>query len=185
LSRCAAIVAKNGAQIIQLRDKYSPKKTVLKEALQLKALLAKSNTVFIINDYPDIAKLVDSDGVHLGQDDLPIDFARKLLGKGKIIGVSCHNIKEAIAAQNKGADYIGIGPIFPTSTKPGYRAVGLDLIRQCQKNLKIPFFAIGGITAQNIKQVCSCKGQRVAVCRPICKSKDMKAALRRFMRILN
>ncbi len=185
LIRTAARITQAGAQVIQLRDKCQDKKTILKDASGLKSLLSKSDTLFIINDHIDIAMLVDADGVHLGQEDLPVEAARKLLGKDKIIGSSCHNIRQAIEAQDKGADYIGIGPMFPTSTKPNTLAVGLDLIRMCQNKIRIPFFAIGGISEENIGRVLSSGGQRVAVCKAICKAKNVTYATRNFCRLLH
>jgi thiamine-phosphate pyrophosphorylase len=184
LIRTAKKIIRAGAEIIQLRDKSSNKKTILKDALVLKGLLSRSNILFIINDHIDIAILVDSDGVHLGQQDLPIEAARKLLGKDKIIGSSCRNITEALEAQDKGADYIGIGPIFPTSTKPATHAIGVDLIKTCRNKISIPFFAIGGINEENIDRVSSCGGQRVAVCKAICKARNIAAATRKFYNAL-
>ena len=162
-----------GVNIIQLRDKESPKWSILKDAYILRKLLAHSQTLFIINDYLDIAKLVDSDGVHLGQCDTPVEIARKLLGKDKIIGVSCHNLSQALKAQNIGADYISIGPIFPTQTKPEYKACGLDLIRKAGKMIRIPFFAIGGINESNLNKVLYSGAKRVAICSAICKAKNI------------
>ena len=185
LRYAAGVISRSGAEIIQYRDKYSSRKAVLSEALSLKKLLSKSKTIFIINDYPDIAAIVNSDGVHLGQADLPVESVRRFLGQDKIIGLSCHNIKQAIEAQDRGVDYIGIGPIFSTSTKPAAKAIGLDLIKQCQKKIHIPFFAIGGITAANINQILSCGAKRAALCQAICKSRDMKTATRKFYTLLH
>jgi thiamine-phosphate pyrophosphorylase len=185
LNWAAERISQAGAEVIQLRDKCSDKKTVLKEALELKRLLSNSDTPYIINDHIDIAMLVDSDGVHLGQEDLPVEAARKLLGKEKIIGLSCHNIRQALEAQDRGADYIGIGPIFPTSTKPNSLTVGLDLIRMCRNKIRIPFFAIGGITEENINMISSYGGQRAAVCKAICKAKNITVATRNFYRLLH
>jgi thiamine-phosphate pyrophosphorylase len=185
LNHAAAIISKGGVQIIQLRDKSSEKKAVFEEALSLKKLLAKSKTIFIVNDHADIAKAVNSDGVHLGQDDLPVKAVRKFLGQDKIIGLSCHNIKQAVQAQDRGVDYIAIGPIFSTSTKPTAKAVGLDLIRQCQKMIKVPFFAIGGINENNIESILSCGGARIAVCQAICLAGDIQAAAGKFYKLLH
>jgi len=106
-----------GVDIIQFRSKKSKKESILKDALGLRKLLLNSQALFIINDYLDIAKMVDCDGIHLGQDDTSIEIARQVLGKDKIIGISCHNLRQAKNAQNRGADYISIGPVFSTSTK--------------------------------------------------------------------
>lgn len=178
------IVSKSGAGIIQLRDKLSKKESILKEAYKLRKLLTGSKTIFIINDYIDIAKIVDSDGIHLGQNDLPLDSARQLLGKNKIIGVSCHNLKQAIEAQKDGADYISIGPIFSTPTKPEYKAVGLDLLRKVKKAVHIPYFVIGGINENNINDIKSLGAKRVAVSRAICRAKDIQSTTKKLSQIL-
>lgn len=154
-----------GADIIQLRDKVSKKKDVIKEAVLLSKLLSNSNTLFIVNDYLDIAKISDSDGLHLGQTDTSIETARRILGKDKIIGISCHNLKQAMTAQTKGADYISIGPVFPTPVKPEYKPLGLKLIKKVKKKIRVPFFAIGGINQDNIDEVLTAGASRIAVCR--------------------
>lgn len=174
-----------GIDVIQLRDKISKKETILRDAQILHKILVNTKTVFIINDYIDIAKIVDSDGVHLGQNDLPLEIARKLLGEDKIIGISCHNLGQAIEAQNKGADYISIGPIFPTSTKPNYKVIGLDLIKKIRKMIHIPFFAIGGINDKNINNVLSSGVKRVAICSAISEAKNIPFMVNRIYKILH
>lgn len=181
----AGIVKNRGCDIIQFRDKESVKESILKNASSLRKLLLNTKTIFIINDYLDIAKIIDSDGVHLGQDDLSIETARIILGKDKIIGVSCHNLRQALDAQDRGADYISIGPIFNTSTKPEYKAIGLDLIKECNKKIKIPFFVIGGINLNNINQLLSKGAKRVAVCSVISHAKNISSVTREFHRILH
>jgi len=171
--------------IIQLRDKESKRESILKEAYALRKLLLNTKTIFIINDYIDIAKIVNSDGVHLGQNDLPLVIARKLLGKDKIIGVSCHNLNQAIQAEKDGADYISVGPIFPTSTKPEYKNTGLNLIKMVNKKVRIPFFAIGGIDENNLSRVLSSGAKRVAVCRAICQAKNSVSIVKRLSKILH
>lgn len=159
--------------IIQLRDKSNKKETILRDALLIKKLLSGSRRIFIINDYIDIAKLANADGIHLGQEDISISLARRILGENKIIGISCHNLKQALAAQRQGADYISIGPIFPSLTKPEYKAVGLGLIGKIKEKIGLPFFAIGNIKPDNIDRVISYGAMRIAVCRAILKSKDL------------
>ncbi len=180
----AKIIKDAGCDIIQFRDKESAKELILKNATVLRRLLTKTNNIFIINDYLDIAKIADVGGIHLGQDDSSLQIARKILGKNKIIGISCHNLKEAIRAQEQGADYISIGPIFSTSLKPQYQAIGLDLLRECRKRIKIPFFAIGGINKNNITEVQSGGGKRIAICRGILKERDISLATKNFLKIL-
>lgn len=171
--------------IIQLRDKISCKKSILKDAKAMSKLFSKRKTIFIINDYIDIALIVNSDGVHIGQDDLPIEEVRKLIGKDKIIGVSCHSLKQATEAEERGADYIGIGPIYPTNTKPEYTPVGLDLLKQCSREIHIPFFAIGGINLTNLKQVITAGAEKIAVCSAIINAKDIIKTTTLFKTSLN
>lgn len=167
----AAKIKNKGADIIQYRDKGSDKKGILKVAFALKKILY-NKSLFIINDYLDIAKMSDCDGIHLGQQDSSIYIARRILGKDKIIGVSCHSLTQAVRAQSEGADYISIGPIFATPTKPEYPPIGLGLIKDIRKKIKIPFFAIGGINQDNINEIASYGIKRIAVCRALCQRND-------------
>jgi len=162
-------IKNKGVEIVQYRDKDSGKETILKTAFALKKIIANTNCLFIMNDYLDIAKISDADGIHLGQDDISIDIARRILGRDKIIGVSCHSLTQAKKAQREGADYISIGPIFATPTKPKIPPVGLNLIKDIKDNIKVPFFAIGGINKNNIKEILSYGIKRVAVCRAVCQ----------------
>lgn len=175
----------SGVDVVQFRDKFSKKDSVVKNALGLNKLLSASNTVFIVNDFLDVAKIVDSDGLHIGQSDTSIETARSILGEDKIIGISCHSLKQAILAQNKGADYIGIGPVFATPTKPEYKPIGLELIKELRLKMKIPFFVIGDINFKNINRAILSGAQRIAVCRAILKSKDISLAARKFSKILH
>ncbi|MFH0791467.1 MAG: thiamine phosphate synthase [Candidatus Omnitrophota bacterium] len=168
-------------KIVQFRDKQSPKADILKAAFKLRKIIQNSKAIFIVNDHLDIAKIADTDGIHLGQDDIPIEMARKILGRNKIIGISCHSLKQALTAQRKGADYIGIGPIFPTSTKPEYKTVGLSLITKIKRRIKIPFFAIGGINETNLNEVLSSGAKRIAVCRAVCQAKN----IHKIVKLLN
>ncbi|MFA4993343.1 MAG: thiamine phosphate synthase [Candidatus Omnitrophota bacterium] len=168
--------------VIQLRDKVSDKPYILSSALKLARRLRKTKTLFIINDYIDIAILSGADGVHLGQRDLPLKEARKLLGKDRIIGVSCHDLAQALKAQKEGADYIGIGPVYPTATKPEYSAIGLGALRQLKDKIKIPYFAIGNINEGNIKEVAASGARRIAVCRAILRADDPEGASSRLFK---
>jgi thiamine-phosphate pyrophosphorylase len=174
-----------GVDMIQFRDKQSNKKDILKNAFLIHKLLLNTKKLFIVNDYLDIAKIIDSDGVHLGQADTPIEIARRILGKDKIIGISCHNLKQALLAQNRGADYIGIGPIFATPTKPEYEPIGLDLIRALKEKIKIPFFVIGDVNLNNISRILSTGAERIAICRAILQAKNIPCAVKDFSRILH
>ncbi|MFH1441556.1 MAG: thiamine phosphate synthase [Candidatus Omnitrophota bacterium] len=170
--------------IIQFRDKISKKADILKEACNLKKLLLKSSIVFIINDYLDIAKITDCDGIHIGQEDINIVSARGILGKEKIIGVSCHSLKQAKQARDNGADYIGIGPVFGTPTKPEYKPIGLKMLSRVVKQIDIPVFAIGGINKDNIQQLTSAGADRIAVVRAVCQAENTKKELKQIRSIL-
>lgn len=165
-----------GADVIQLRDKEANAGELIKLGRTLRNLTRRHRILFIINDRPDIAKAVDADGVHLGQDDLPIETARSILGKDKIIGLSTHSVSQAQDAQRSGADYISVGPIFATPTKPEYKAVGVDLIKKIRNKIKIPFVVIGGINESNIDEVLTAGAKRVAVVRAVCGARDIRRA---------
>lgn len=145
---------KGGAKIIQYREKKRDLKLLLEEAKALRELTLKYNATFIVNDYIDIALLSEADGIHIGQDDLPIKDVRKILGENRIIGISTHNPQEAQQAIIDGADYIGVGPIFYTETKEDVCApVTLEYLDFVNKNIKLPYVAIGGIKENNIDKV--------------------------------
>jgi thiamine-phosphate pyrophosphorylase len=184
-SKTVQLAKDSGVDIIQLRDKESPKAEILKQAISASEQLKKSKTIFLINDYPDIARIADADGVHLGQTDFSIKVARRILGNNKIIGVSCHNIRQALKAQDNGADYIGIGPVFTTSTKPQDKPLGIKLIWECQKKISIPFFVLGGIDSENIQQILSFGVKRFAICSAILQARNITKAIHGFLQILN
>ncbi len=162
-----------GVEIVQLRAKELSGKELMRLACSLREITFKHKIIFIVNDRPDVALASQADGVHLGQDDLEIAYVRKFMGD-KIIGISTHSLEEAQAAQEKGADYIGVGPIFKTVTKPDLMPVGLDLITEIEKEIKIPFFCLGGIDLGNIKQVIEVGGRRVAISSTICKGHSLE-----------
>ena len=151
-------------------------------AIKLARFLSKTKILFIVNDYIDVALICGADGVHLGQDDIPLKEARKLLGRDKIIGISCHNLSQALKAQKEGADYIGIGPIYPSATKPEYRAIGLRVLQQLKDKIKIPYFAIGNIHEGNIKEITASGARRIAVCRAILKADDPNHAASQLLK---
>jgi thiamine-phosphate pyrophosphorylase len=172
-----------GAEVslIQLRDKLSAKADVLSLAIKLSRKLSRSKTLFIVNDYIDVALAAQADGVHLGQTDPSLKQARKILGRDKIIGISCHNLRQALKAQKEGADYIGIGPIYATGTKPGCRAIGLKVLRQLKDKIKIPYFAIGNICQDNIEKITAAGARRIAVCRAILAAQSPRCAARQLL----
>jgi len=132
----------------------------------------------VINDRVDVAVAVGADGVHLGQDDLPVEAARGLLGPERLIGKSTHSVEQATTAESEGVDYIGFGPIFPTPTKPDYQGVGLDLLRQAARDIHVPMVCIGGIDISNLETVVNAGAERVAVVRAVCAAADPEAAAR-------
>lgn len=185
LSEFAAKIISSGTQIIQLRDKLSKKGLILKETLQLRNLLKnKRSVIFLVNDYLEVAKIADADGIHLGQYDTSVKTARKILGPNKIIGISCHTLKQALAAQREGADYISIGPVFSTPLKPGTKSLGLVLLKKITEKIKIPCFAIGGINENNVKAVLDTGIRRIATCRAACAAKNPKTAVRNLLKQL-
>lgn len=174
-------VLAGGARILQLRGKGLSSKELLADARVMRKLTKQVGAVFIVNDRTDIALLSDADGVHLGQDDLPIAEARKILGREKLIGISTHNIEQALKAQQEGADYIGFGPIFGTTTKTdAEEAKGLQALREIKINVKIPVVAIGGINLENLADVISTGADTVAVISAIIKTDDIEESTRRF-----
>jgi thiamine-phosphate pyrophosphorylase len=169
-----------GIRTIQLREKQMSRKELYREALFLRSLTLRHNTTFIVNDYIDIALAVGADGVHLGQDDMPVEEARKIMGKKKIIGVSTHSLRQAIRAQESGADYIGFGPVFPTSTKDAGLPKGLKALKVIREHVRIPVVAIGGITAENILSAVESGADAAAVMSAILKG-DIKKNTGRFL----
>jgi thiamine-phosphate pyrophosphorylase len=144
---------KAGVRWVQFRDKVGSRREIYKESGSLRSITKKFDAVFIVNDHPDIALSVDADGVHLGQDDLPLKEARKLMGNSKLIGISTHNLDQAIDAEKNGADYIGFGPVFDTMTKDAGSPKGVDMLTEIKTKVHIPVVAIGGISPDNAMSV--------------------------------
>lgn len=172
-----------GARWVQYRDKISSKRAVYEEAVRLRNIARDFEAVFIVNDYPDIAHAADADGVHLGQDDLPLREARKIVGRKKIVGISTHNLNEAIEAERNGADYIGVGPVFQTGTKDAGLPKGTALIREIKRQIHIPVVAIGGINLDNIMSVMQEKADAVAVASAIL-SGNIEDNTRKFLEMI-
>jgi len=170
-----------GADIVQLRAKDAPKREILAQAYALRELTRRYEVPLIINDHLDIAMAVDADGVHLGQEDLPLAEARRILGPDKIIGISTHSIEQGLAAEAGGADYIGVGPVFPTGTKPGRAAVSTSYVTEAAKRIRIPFVAIGGITLRNIDEVLLAGAHRICAVSAIVGSEDPAEACRQML----
>lgn len=179
-----ASAVKGGVDIVQLREKIATAKEFLEIAKIVKEICHHNDVLFIINDRVDIALAVQADGVHLGQQDIDLHSARHMLGEQAIIGNSTHKPEDAQSAMQNGADYVGVGPVFTTPTKPGRQAVGFEYVKWAAQNLTIPFFAIGGINSDNISEVVQAGATRVAVVRAIINTsspesvaQNMKASL--------
>lgn len=186
LAEAAKKISHSAAEIIQLRDKKADKSALLTEALSLRRFFLNRRQLFIINDYPDIAKISRADGVHLGQQDAAIKTARKMLGRDKIIGVSCHTLKQAQKAQKEGADYIGMGPVFETQTKRLKRKrVSLGLISRAGQKTGLPVFAIGGIAPDSLGCLSSAGINRVAASSAIFREKDILSGIKSFKNIID
>lgn len=156
-----------GLTLVQYRDKTADDLTKVEMGIKLCQLCHRYDALFLMNDRVDLALAVNADGVHLGQQDVPIAFARQLLGQARIIGRSTTNPQEMQRAIEEGADYIGVGPVYDTPTKPGKSAAGLEYIRHAAQNSPIPWFAIGGIDMNCLPDVVSAGAQRLAVVRAI------------------
>lgn len=175
-----ASALEGGVDVLQLREKNMPAKKILELGYKIKQLCAQYDTTFIINDRIDIAKILEADGVHLGQDDLDVASAREILGTDAIIGVSTHAPEQALKAVEDGADYIGVGPIFETPTKAGRSAVGLEYAKWAAENINIPAFAIGGIDLGNVQEVLETGMKKIAVVRAIINAKSPQKAAQEF-----
>ena len=170
-----------GVDIIQLRDKTSAKPELLRKARALRELTNKYKVTFIVNDHIDVAMEVDADGIHLGQDDLPIIEARKIVGN-KIIGISTHALHEAQLAERQGADYIGVGPVFRTATKADVvDPVSVSYVREVAQTIKIPFVAIGGIKLHNVDEVIAAGATRICAISEIVGSSDIRGTCAAFL----
>ncbi|WP_017655255.1 thiamine phosphate synthase [Fortiea contorta] len=176
---------KGGLTILQYRDKIGDDTVRLANATKLRQLCHTYGALFIVNDRVDLALAVDADGVHLGQQDLPISIARQLLGSQRLIGVSTTNPEEMQGAIAGGADYIGVGPVYETPTKAGKPAAGLEYVSYAAKNCTIPWFAIGGIDANNVNDVIDAGAQRVAVVRSLMQAEQPTLVTQYFLSQLN
>ncbi len=157
-----------GAQIVQLREKDLDDRTLLERAREVRRLTRRAGALFILNDRPDLAVLAQADGVHLGQDDLPVRAARRLLGPDALIGVSTHSLDQVRRAVLDGASYIGVGPVFTSGTKTFAQFPGLEFVRQAVAETSLPAFVIGGVTLETLPAVLAAGGRRVAVSQAIC-----------------
>jgi thiamine-phosphate pyrophosphorylase len=169
-ARVVEQMVQGGVDLIQLRGKGKSLDELAVYAARLHALTAKSSTPLIVNDYAEIASHIPVEGVHVGQDDDSIEFARRKAGRQIMVGKSTHSIKRALAAQREGADYIGFGPIFATPTKPDYPPIGLADIRRLHAEVSLPIFCIGGINIDNLQSVIDAGAKRVVMVSALLKA---------------
>lgn len=175
-----AVIA-GGARMVQLREKTWPSGQLLPLAERLRARCREAGVTFVMNDRVDLAVALEADGVHLGQDDLPPRHARALLRPGMILGVSTHSVEQARRAQADGADYVAVGAMFPTGTKPDFELVGPALVRAVRGEIRVPLVGIGGITPENADQVIGAGADGVAVISAVCAASDPSAASAHFL----
>ena len=175
-----------GADTIQYRQKSGSTREMIEIARNMKRLCSEAGVTFIVNDRLDVAIAAEADGVHLGQDDFPIPMARELLGEGRIIGGSAATLDEARKCLSEGADYVGFGPVYPTSSKDDAGPVsGIDILKQVVEIVPLPIIAIGGVGAANIPDVMRAGAHGIAVISAVCCQDDPEEATRALYRALN
>jgi thiamine-phosphate pyrophosphorylase len=177
----AGQIIEGGARVIQLRDKQSKKGELLPVAQKLKELCSQAGVLFIINDYLDLAMAVDADGLHIGQEDLPLPVVRRQLPIDKIVGCSVTTVSQATKAQNEGVDYIAVGSIFPTTTKKEVTVVGVDMLKEVKRIVYTPLVAIGGINQNNIGKVAAAGADAAAVISAVLGEKDVRGAVQKLV----
>jgi thiamine-phosphate pyrophosphorylase len=173
---------KAGVKVIQYREKELSTKEMYQEAKVIRELTYKNDALFIINDRIDISLAVDADGIHIGQDDMPFEKAREILGQDKIIGLTVHNVDEAMVGESLMADYLGVSPIFATNTKKDAgKPAGIKLIEDIKEKVNIPLVAIGGINLSNVGQILETGVKNVAVISAIVASDDVELECKKFI----
>ncbi|MDP2922474.1 MAG: thiamine phosphate synthase [Candidatus Omnitrophota bacterium] len=171
-----------GVKFIQYRNKETNTKLLYEEALKLRKIC--KNAKFIINDRVDIALAVGADGVHLGREDLPYKIARKLLGKKRIIGLTVHNLKDALDAQKIGANYLGVSPIFSTATKKDAGLpCGIEFVKKIKKQIHIPIVAIGGINLSNVRQVINAGADAICAISAVVTAPNVRGKIEEFQKL--
>ncbi len=173
-----------GADVIQLRDKNASDQELLRQAKELLVVTRTLDVPLIINDRAEVAAESGADGVHLGQEDGSLAKAKEILGETKLFGRSTHTPEQGLSAEKEAFDYIGVGPVFGTPTKPGCIPVGLDYVQYAANSLQIPFVAIGGIDEKNISQVLRAGAERIAVVRAVLGQADPKQAAKKLKEII-
>jgi len=173
-----------GVDLLQLRAKGRPRAEVAALARQLQPLATLAGVPFILNDDPPLAAELGLDGVHVGQDDLSVAQARRLLGPGKLVGKSTHSLAQAVAAIAEGPDYIGFGPLFATPTKPDYQPIGIEEIRRVHELVPLPIYCIGGIKRENLGTVLAAGARRIVIVSGILQAPDIASYCREVKDVL-
>lgn len=186
LVEIADLAIRGGADVVQIRGKTLSGKELFTMGEHLRELTQERKIPFIVNDRVDIAVAVCADGVHLGQDDFPIEAARQITGEDFLVGISTHGVEEAIDAERRGANYIGLGAMFPTMTKSDTQKTGVEVLRRVKSQVTLPVVAIGGINESNIDSVVAAGADAVAVISAVVGAEDVEGAARRLKeRIVN
>jgi thiamine-phosphate pyrophosphorylase len=170
-----------GTRIVQVREKTLPDGDLLEWARLVREWTARAGALLIINDRPDVAVLAEAEGVHLGQEDLPVREARRIVGPRRLVGVSTHTLEQARTAALDGADYVGVGPVFPSGTKAFDKFPGLELVREVSAEISLPAFAIGGISAENVEVVLAAGARRIAASSAVCAAPDPAEVSRKLL----
>ena len=174
-----------GADLFQLRDKTASDDELLAAAESARERCHAAGALFVLNDRPDLAAACGADGVHVGQDDMPVDRARKLVGADAIVGLSTHSMQQAQAGSRSGADYIAVGPVHATPTKEGRPAIGVGPVRYAASHVSVPWFAIGGIDPGTVGAVVKAGARRIVVVRAIADAQDPEATARALRTAVN
>ncbi len=175
----ASMLLNAGVKIIQYREKEESTRKMVEEASRIKEMCRVHDAIFIVNDRMDVAMAVKADGIHIGQDDMPLEIVKKHFHG--IIGVSARNVEEALEAEMGGADYLGVGAIFPTGTKKDSETIGLSILGEIVRRVNIPIYAIGGINLENLDEIKKYKIHGVAVISAILSSKNPEEMARKFI----
>lgn len=188
--RLPAVVAREllsaGVRLIQFRDKHASSRQLYETCAELKELLRDSGCSLIVNDRADVARATDADGVHLGQDDLPVEMARRILAADRLIGCSTHSAGQVVEADRSTADYIAFGPIFPTASKENPDpVVGLEGLREARRVTRKPLVAIGGITQHNAREVLAAGADSVAMIGDLLNGPDIRGRAREILGVLS
>ncbi len=185
LAAVSEILLASGVKLIQYRDKRASSRELYEASFEIAGKARRMRAIFLVNDRADIALAVRAEGAHVGQDDLPVELARRVLGAGKWLGYSTHNLSQVAEAEKSSADYIAFGPVFPTQTKERPDpVVGLEGLREARKATRKPLVGIGGITLANARSVIEAGADSVAVIQDLMSTSDIGQRAREFLKLL-